>query len=187
MVPFFIIAGAPGAGKSTIAPILAKTFDYDFFEGSALVSQEDIKAISRGTPMTESAYTQWMIDVVNTAYRFEKESSSKGIVGTCTALERKVRTIARNQSKKLSEEGSKLKLIFIWLEINKEESLRRTKMRTGHYYNPEMTEWIFSLTETPHVEGNEKEENAYIVDASQKVEEVVADALQIISGVVQAS
>jgi hypothetical protein len=42
-----------------------------------------------------------------------------------------------------------------------------------------MMEWFFARTEVPCVKGVEKEENTYLVDASQKVQDVVSEVLKI--------
>lgn len=179
VVSFFILGGPPGAGKSTIGPILAKKFGFVFFEGDSLVSDEAKTALSTGVPFSHEAHLQWMDDVINNAHRLELESSPNGIVATCTSLTKQVRERLRNGVHKLNESGSKLKLVIVWCEINKEESFRRSERRKGHHYNPVMTEWLFARTEVPCVNGIEKEENIYMVDASQSVEDVISDASKI--------
>jgi gluconokinase len=177
-ISFFIIAGPPGAGKSTIAPILAKKLDFAFFEGDLLVSDEKLVALAKGIPFTHEAHLQWMDDIINHGRRLELESSPKGIVATCTSLTKEVRERLKNGVHALNERGSKLALGIIWCNVSKEESFRRSEKRKGHHYNPVMTEWLFSRTEVPCVEGIEKEENIFMVDASQKVEDVISDALK---------
>jgi gluconokinase len=178
-IPFFILGGPPGAGKSTIGPGVAEKLDFPFFEGASLVSDEAKAAMSKGVPLSESAHTQWMDDIVNAAYRMEQDSSPKGMVTTCTALTRRVRDRLRKRVHELNERGSKLELVIIWCNIDKEVSFRRAKKREGHYYNPDMTEWLFSRTQVPCVEGDEKEENTYLVDATQNVENVTGEVLKI--------
>jgi carbohydrate kinase (thermoresistant glucokinase family) len=177
-VSFFIIAGPPGAGKSTIGPILAKKLDFSFFEGDLLVSDEDLAALATGVPFSHEAHLQWMDDIIDNARRVELESSPKGIVATCTSLTKQVRDRLQNRVHELNKHGSKLELAIIWCDISKEESFRRSEKRKGHHYNPVMTEWIFARTEVPCVKGVEKEENIYLVDASQKVEDVICVALK---------
>ena len=178
-IPLFILGGAPGAGKTTIGPGLAEKLNFPFFEGASLVSDEAKAAMSKGVPLSESAHTQWMDDIVDAAYRMEQDSLPKGIVTTCTALTRKVRDRLRNGVHELNQRGSKLELVIIWCNIDKEVSFRRAEGREGHYYNPAMTEWIFSRTEIPCVEGDKKEENTHLVDATQKVENVICEVLKI--------
>jgi gluconokinase len=180
-LPLFIIAGPPGSGKTTIAPVLAKKLNYEFFEGAALVSDEDKAIMSKGAPISKAAHLQWMVDIIKTAHDVEKESSPKGIVTTCTALTKEVRALLLSEVKKLNEQGSKMKLIIIWCDINKEDSIRRTENRKDHYYNPVISDWLFARTQVPCFEGSEKEEDTYFVDASQKVEDVIADALKIMN------
>jgi gluconokinase len=187
VVPFFILGGPPGAGKSTIGPILAKKLDFSFFEGDSLVSDEAKATMSTGTPFSHETHIQWMDDVVDHAHRLELESSPNGIVATCTSLTKQVRERLRNGVHGLNERGSKLKLVIIWCDINKEGSIKRTEKRKGHHYNPVMTEWLFSRTEVPCVKGTDKEENTYLVDASQKVEDVVSDALKVMEVSIKAN
>lgn len=78
VVSFFIIGGPPGAGKSTIGPILAKKFGFVFFEGDSLVSDEAKAALATGVPFSHEAHLQWMDDVIDNAHRLELESV-KGI------------------------------------------------------------------------------------------------------------
>lgn len=179
-LPLFIIAGVPGAGKTTISPVLAKKLNYEFFEGATLVSDEVKARMSSGEPMTEAEHSQWMVDVIGNGHHLEKESAPKGIVGTCTALTRRVRNMLRNEVKKLNEQGSELKLFIVWLDVTKEESVRRAEARKGHYYNPAMTDWLFARIEIPCTEGAEKEDDTYMVDANQPVEDVIRDALKIL-------
>jgi len=178
-VPLFLLGGPPGAGKTTIGPDLAEKVDFPFFEGASLVSDEAKAAMSKGVPLSHSAHTQWMDDIVNAAYRMEQDSSPKGIVTTCTALTRNVRDRLRNGVHELNERGSKLELVIIWCNIDKEVSFQRAEKREGHYYNPQMTEWLFARIEVPGVEGEGKEENTYLVDATQKVENVICEVLKI--------
>lgn len=187
VVSFFIIGGPPGAGKSTIGPVLAQKLDFAFFEGDTLVSDEAIAELKKGVPFSHETHLQWMDDVINNARRLEVELSPKGIVATCTSLTKQVRERLRNRVHELNERGSKLELVIIWCEINKEESFERSEKRKGHHYNPVMTEWLFERTEVPCVKGTEKEEDTYLVDASQKVEDVICDALKIMEAKVKAT
>ena len=155
-LPLFIIAGPPGAGKATIAPILAKKSGYEFFEGGSLISDEDKAVMSSGSPLSKAAHLQWMINVIKTAHDRENESSPNGIVVTCNALKKEVRALLQSEVQKLNEHGSKLKLIIIWCNINKEESDHRTANRKGRYYNPALSDWIFARIEIPCVEGPER-------------------------------
>lgn len=178
-IPFFIVGGPPGAGKSTISPVLAEKLGYKFFEGSALVPDDEKAIMKSGAPMSRGAVVQWVLDIAKTAHDWANESSTKGIVTTFTAITKEFRDLLLSEVHKLNECGNKLEMILIWCDIDKEESLRRTENRKGHYYNPVISDWLFSITEIPCFEGPEKEENTYFVDASQKVEEVIAETLKI--------
>ena len=179
-VPFFIIGGPPGAGKSTIAPILAEKLGLEFFEGDALVSDEDKAVLSSGVPLSKAVALRWKLDLIKAAHDLETRSLAlKGIVTSYLALTKEGRALLRSEIKKLNNCGSNLKLIIVWCSINKDESIRRAETRKGHHYNPVISDWLFPRIETPCCEGPEKEENIYLVDANQKVEDVVADTLKI--------
>ena len=122
--------------------------------------------MTKGTPLSHTAHLRWMDHIIGAAHRLEQRSAPKGIVATCTALTRSARARFRSEVQKFNERGSELEMCIIWCYIDREDSRKRAKKRMDHFYNPVMTDRIFARTEVPCVEGVEKEDKTYLIDAS---------------------
>ena len=178
-IPLFILGGPPGAGKSTIGPILAKELNFAFIEGDSVLPASCLVKASNEVQMDAAERRDWMDRVIDTAYNSALESSTSGIVVACTSVTRNARNRLRQRVKEVEKPETKMILRYIWCGINENLSYKRVKNRTGHHWKAKMTAGCFELLEVPMPESGDKREDVVLLDASKSVEQVVFEALAI--------
>jgi len=77
------------------------------------------------------------------------------------------------------EKGSQLREWFVFCNLTKEESLRRTEARQGHYMKANMVESQFLDLEIPLPS---EEERVYVLNVERSKEEVNHDAIEFVKG-----
>lgn len=107
-IPLIILAGCIGSGKSTIGPILAKTFKFAYIESDSLQSHTNIDKWLNGIFLEDVDRWDWYDRSVSEAFKVEEESSPKGIVLECAAPKKAHRDRLRRRVQYLKEKGSKL-------------------------------------------------------------------------------
>jgi gluconokinase len=84
--PVLVVTGVTGAGKSTIAGILAGQLGWDFAEGDDLHPAANVAKMSAGTPLTDEDRWPWL-DRVAAWIQDHTATGMPGII-TCSALKR---------------------------------------------------------------------------------------------------
>jgi gluconokinase len=84
--PVLVVMGVTGAGKTTVARILAERLRWDFAEGDDLHPAANVAKMSAGIPLTDEDRWPWL-DLVATWIRTHTAAGVPGII-TCSALKR---------------------------------------------------------------------------------------------------
>ncbi|TDH38363.1 gluconokinase [Pseudohoeflea suaedae] len=151
----FIVMGVAGAGKSTIAELLAERLGYPLVEGDAHHPQANIEKMSAGIPLDDSDRAPWLEELGALMRR-----SDGPVVLTCSSLKRKYRDLLRGSS------GSDI--LFVYLHGSRKLLSERMNSRTGHFMPPSLLE---SQLESLEVPGDD--ENSLRVDIGPKPEVIV--------------
>lgn len=181
VVPVFVIAGVSGCGKSTISESISQKHSFSFIEGDSLHPQSNIDKMSHGTALTDEDRWSWLDDVKKKSIQMAKEqeqgsNAMPGVVITCSSLKRKYRDVLAQANKEHIVE-----LFFIFLNVKKEELIRRMETRKGHYMKRDMLESQLRDLEMP----TENKERCYVVDADQSIEQTTADVSLIVEKVLE--
>lgn len=179
IIPLFILGGPPGAGKSTIGPILANELNFAFIEGDSVLPASYFVNASNGVQMDAAERRDWMDRVIDAAYNLALDSSTSGIVVACTSVTRNARNRLRQRVEEVEKPETKMILHYIWCGINENLSYKRVKNRTCHHWKAEMTAGCFEFLEVPMLESGDKREDVVLLDASKSVEKVIYEALAI--------
>ena len=89
LTPILVVMGVSGAGKTTIAKILAARLGWSYEEGDALHPQSKIAKMKAGIPLTDADRQPWLARVAAWIDR-QRQSGQSGII-TCSALKRSYR------------------------------------------------------------------------------------------------
>jgi gluconokinase len=150
-----IVMGVSGSGKSTLGAALATTLGCPFLEGDGFHSPESVAKMSAGVPLTDADRWPWL-DRLGDA----TDAAVKGhgiAVAACSALKRAYRTRLRQVISS--------PVVFILLDVDRGELLRRLKARAHHYMPPTLLTSQLDTLERPG-----SDERALTLEANRPLE-----------------
>lgn len=117
-----VVMGVAGAGKTTIAEMLADRLGWLIAEADNFHSPENVAKMSAGTPLTDADRAPWL-----RALRDWISSADEDVVMTCSALRRRYRDV-------LSEADVRVR--FLHLHGSPTLLAERMGARAGHFMPP---------------------------------------------------
>jgi gluconokinase len=116
--------GVSGCGKSTLGRQLAQSLERKFIEGDDYHSQQSVKKMKSGHPLTDQDRIPWLNQLAQVLI----DSDDPSIL-SCSALKHAYREILRSCTNPL---------FFIHLELDRHSSYERLKQRTDHFFVPSL-------------------------------------------------
>lgn len=168
-----VLAGPCGSGKSTIAKQLSAALNVPFIEGVELHTSEAIAQMAAGTPLDDTCRATWIDRVKQCAVSAVTELGHERVFVSCSAL----RQIYRDQLRGLQKLNESAQVLFIDLQVDKEELIRRMQERESHYMKDNMIEGQLAIREEPGV----METDVIPVDASKYVQKVVDEIMALLA------
>lgn len=152
-----VVMGVTGAGKSTIASILAKRMGCELAEADAFHSPANIAKMSSGTPLNDHDRWPWLWDIAGWIH--ERERHGRSAVIACSALRHAYRDILR---------ASSPHVFFVHLVGPRELIIDRLERRAGHFMPPSLLDSQYATLEPLRMD-----EHGITVDVSRPLEESV--------------
>lgn len=158
--PVLVIMGVSGAGKSTVAGILAGQLGWDLEEGDDLHPAENVEKMAAGIPLTDEDRWPWL----DTIASWIIEHTMAGIPGiiTCSALKKVYRDRLREKN-----------VVFVHLSGSKEQIARRLTARMDHYMPATLLDSQITTLEPPG-----PEENTIVIDVGRTPAEEAAEVVR---------
>lgn len=155
--------GVSGAGKSTIARLLAARLGCDFEEGDELHPEANVAKMASGQPLSDEDRKPWLQAVA----RWIDGQIAAGRTGviTCSALKRSYRDALRRPE-----------VTFVYLEVPRDVLQRRLVMRHGHFMPLSLLDSQLAALEPPAAD-----EAALTIEATAQPEQVADQIAQRIS------
>jgi carbohydrate kinase (thermoresistant glucokinase family) len=158
-----VVAGPCGSGKSTVAKNLSATLEAPFIEGDELHSCRAIKQMTSGIPLGDDERTPWLDRLVKRAIEVVNDLGYEKVVVSCSALKKQY----RDKFRAAVQQG--VRLVFVDLQAEQEELVRRMQSRESHYMKPEMVDSQLAIYGAPSVD----EDDVLPVDAGLSIDEVI--------------
>jgi gluconokinase len=149
--------GVCGSGKSVVGAALARALNVEFVEGDTFHSEQNVKRMAAGIPLTDADRADWLRAI---AQRIRKATDAgEGLVISCSALKRSYRALLRK------DRGD---IRFVFLRGTRELLNERLHNRKGHFMPASMLDSQLATLEEPGAE-----ENAIACDIAQSPEDIV--------------
>lgn len=148
-----VVMGVSGAGKTTIATMLARRLGAAFVDADSLHTLANVAKMTAGEPLTDIDRAPWLERVRN------ELGSHDHLVVACSALTRAHRDVLRGA------EGVR----FVFLDLDPSVAGQRVDERTGHFMPANLVGSQFDTLERPSSE----EADVITVDAHAAVEAIV--------------
>jgi gluconokinase len=154
-----VVMGVAGAGKTTIARLLAEQLGWNWMDADAVHPAENIERMSSGIPLTDEDRRPWLEQL----RRVLAEQAGEGpLVLACSALTRAFRHLLA---------ADFAELVYVYLRVAESVLLARLTSRKGHFMHAGLLASQLEVLEEP------KEGDAVVVievGADESPEEVVA-------------
>jgi gluconokinase len=135
-----VIMGVTGSGKTTIGTLLASRMGWQFAEGDAYHSKENVAKMHAGIPLTDEDREPWLRALHEVLLGWYKAGKS-GVLA-CSALRQKYRDV-------LAEGIPRSEISFVLLEAPKSVLMERLSHRPGHFMNPALLDSQLATLEMP--------------------------------------
>ncbi|KAF2827105.1 male sterility protein [Ophiobolus disseminans] len=168
-----VLAGPCGSGKSTVAKHLSASLNAPFIEGDDLHTPDAVMKMAASTPLDDALRLPWLDRLKERALSAVTESSNDKVFVSCSALKQAYRDHFRG----LERENEGVKVLFVDLQVEEAELVRRMRERGGHYMKEHMVESQVAIRELPGV----WETDVLPVDAGKSVEQVVEDVQALLA------
>jgi gluconokinase len=150
-----VIMGVAGCGNSSFAAALSQALEWQLIEGDEFHPPENVNKMRAGIALTDDDRAGWLDVLAN-----ELVQRGPRAVLTCSALKKSYRDRLRQ-----SVQG----LLFVHLDLTREQSMARVTQRPGHYFQPALVDSQFATLEKPV-----NEAGVLTVDATQSIETIQA-------------
>ncbi|GAA1222734.1 gluconokinase [Kitasatospora nipponensis] len=160
-----VVLGVSGAGKSTVAALLAARLGWPFQEGDDLHSPRARAKMAAGHPLTDEDRRPWLAAIGH--WMDERLRAGESGVLACSALKRAYRDVLR-------EGRPEVRLVY--LRGSRELIAARLSARLGHFFPPALLDSQFATLEEPTAD-----EHPWVVPlgaSPQAVVEAVLDHLR---------
>lgn len=150
-----VIMGVSGSGKTTIGRLLARRWNWAYYEGDEFHSPGNIEKMANGIALTDEDRLPWLASIKKVIDQCF-ESGSDAVVA-CSALRRDYRCYLAMNLKEIR---------FVYLKGAFAVIRERMKSREAHYMKAGMLQSQFSSLEEP--------DDAIVVDVRESPEDIVA-------------
>lgn len=157
-----IVMGVSGAGKTSVAELLAQRLGCEFVEGDRLHPASNVEKMAKGTPLTDEDRWPWL-EIIGQELHTAR-SGGRDIVLTCSSLKKVYREKLRSSAGE--------PLYFVFLKGSPELLASRMGDRKGHFMPTSLLQSQLATLESP-----EGEEAVVTVDIDASVPEIVDDAI----------
>jgi gluconokinase len=187
----FFITGVSGTGKSTIGERVASELRLVFEEGDSYHPTASVEKMSAGIPLEDADRWDWLTHLNKIAN--DHLANDRSAIISCSALKASYRAIlCEGLNKELTGRQAEEKknplaksvqsnVMFIYLHGSTDTIGQRLKQRQHFFVGDDMLKSQFSTLEIPN------KNEAFFVDVSQSIDEVVAKCKTFISSVIDAS
>lgn len=160
--PIILVMGVSGAGKTTIASLLARRLGWDFLDADDLHPPANHAKMARGEPLNDEDRWPWLAAVSD--WMRTRQKRGDAAVVACSALKRIYRDRLR---------AGVAELAIVFIQADAELLAERLKRRSGHFMPPSLLASQFEALEPPG-----PDEHAIVVDAHRPPEEIIGQALE---------
>ncbi|ASR35480.1 gluconate kinase [Prauserella marina] len=157
-----VVMGVSGAGKTTIAELLAERLGWQLAEADEFHPEANIDKMSAGIPLTDADRAPWLAAIRD--WITTKDALGRDTVVTCSALKRSYRAI-------LGEAESRVR--FVFLSGGTELIASRLSRRSGHFMPPDLLG-----SQVGDLEPLAADEDGITVDISAPPSEIADTALR---------
>jgi gluconokinase len=158
-----VVMGVSGAGKSTVAKLIAARLDCPFRDADSFHPQANIEKMSRGEPLTDADRWPWLQAIA--AWIAEHRAAGTTCVVTCSALKRVYRDIVT------ARQSADVRLVY--LKGDFDLIAARLAARKGHFMPPALLKSQFDALQEPRVE-----EHAIVVSIDATPEAISGETLK---------
>lgn len=144
-----VVMGVAGSGKTTIGKALAEALTWDYIEGDALHSKENVSKMASGVALTDAERAPWL-ESIRSATEARVSAGSKVVVA-CSALKHAYR-------KALTPDSGSSR--YVHLKGDFALIKERVAARTGHFMKESMLASQFEALEAP--------DDALVIDAANE-------------------
>jgi len=153
-----IVMGVSGCGKTTIGSKLAERLEWSFIESDNFHSEEDVRKMANGIPLTDADRQPWLEKLY--ALLVECSQKNQPAVMACSALKEKYR---QTLSAGLND------IRFVYLKGDY-DLIRERMQKRQHFMKAEMLKSQFEALEEP--------KDALILDISQPSNFLIEEILR---------
>ncbi len=149
--------GVSGAGKTTIAAMLAMRLGWAFEDADWFHPPANVEKMHSGKPLTDEDRWPWLRAIAEFIGR--TQTAGEHAVIACSALKRAYRDVLI---------GSRRGVRLVYLKGERSLIARRMALRHGHFMPPALLESQFATLEEP-----DAEENAIVVSIEARPRDIV--------------
>ena len=137
-MPNLVVMGVAGAGKTSLASVLAIKIGAHLIEGDAFHPQANHDKMARGEPLTDQDRKPWL-EALALELQVARQHKAR-VVMACSALKRSYRDILR---------AGDPEIVFVFLHADPMQLRQRLRRRQGHFVDERLLDSQMETLEPP--------------------------------------